>query len=322
MTAQEYINAKLSQLAEPVNFEDSGQDFASEAIFARVTSKKFRKNKADDDAIKMVWDAINEAINNKEPLKFSLLFGGNKLWRLDEAPEVDWAELFAVIYFARWMKHVSTVYGPGAQFTFYSQDVSVERLDNVPRIETDEYSRTFIEMLSWLKQYLPSNVSFIYRRQLDEYADPSEYDVEIEESKQIVLTENGGLLPVLSQSQKIATELNVKLAPGQADDPEWREKVELEHQAIFRTPTLNRFFAEPGRISTSPTPFPGLIATGSTKKSIAKFWAGVGALETAGDGFNDIILTPKQLEAANFDWQEIQIVGLPGKNFTKIRVLH
>jgi len=120
---------------------------------------------------------------------------------------------------------------------------------------------------------------------------------------------------------KATTELNVKLKSGQDKDPEWREKVELEHQAIFKTPTLRKVCDDPGKIWTSPTYYPDSVITGSTKRSYAKFWVAVGALQPYKDSFAELVLTPKQLEKAEFDWENVNIDGLKGRNFKRIRVL-
>ncbi|HSX00021.1 MAG TPA: hypothetical protein VLH38_03225 [Patescibacteria group bacterium] len=321
MTAQAYILSTLKALSLPTDNKDPINAPLEIAILNKVLSKKFRKNKADAAAILTAKQAIHFAIKAQQPLTFSLLFGGNKLWRFDEAPEIDWAELFAMTYYARWMKTIADIYPAGAELILYSQDVSVERLNNVPRVETDRYSSSMRHMLKWLDSYLPGNIHITYRRQAEELTNISDYDSEIDEAKKIVLAENNGKLPKLSAIQKLATELNVKLQPGQADDPQWREKIELEHQAVFRTKSLLRFFQEPGRIPICPTPFPGLIVTGSTKRSIAKFWAGIGALEKSGDAYHELVLTPKQLASAHFDWESINIEGLQEGNFTRIRVL-
>jgi len=61
--------------------------------------------------------------------------------------------------------------------------------------------------------------------------------------------------------------------------------------------------------------------TGSTKRSYAKFWAGVGVLEKDGNSYAELVLTPKQLETAKFKWEDIDIPELKGKNFKKIRIL-
>jgi hypothetical protein len=153
------------------------------------------------------------------------------------------------------------------------------------------------------------------------FNDESQYDLEITEAKQKYLDEHDGKLPVLSDEMKARTELNVHLLDEQDKDPLWREKTELQHQAIFMTSTLGTYLNFPDMVWTCPTYYEDSIVTGSTKKSIAKFWAGVGALEHSGDGYNDIALTPKQLETAKFDWEKVELAGLSGKNFSRIRVL-
>jgi len=289
-------------------------DKLEEAILAKVLSKKFRKLKADDATLELCKKAIHYAVANKKPVKFNSLFGGNKLWRFDEAPEPDWAELFNFIYSARWMKSIAGVYEYGAEFEYHSQDVAVMRLNNLTRSETEQYSLVFRELLDWFQKFLPENVYITYKRQIDKYADMAEYDKEIDETKAATLAKNGGKFPELDEAQRAATELNVRLKPGQDDDPQWREKVEWEHQALFETPTLLPYLEDETMIPTCPTFYEGLVVTGSTKYSLAKFWAGVGALRPNGGDFEDLVLTPKQLEGADFDWEDVDL-GIGGGEF-------
>lgn len=320
MTVETFIQNKLSKLKEPEPMQIVSSKDLEDAIFAKIMSKKFRKTKADDEAKRLTRTAIKYAVENKRPVKLGSLFGGNKLWRLDEAPEVDWAELFNLIYSARWMKSIASVYEYGAEFEYYSQDVSIQRLNNVSRSETDQYSKTFRQLLDWLDQYLPDRIAISYRRHAEEYDDISKYDTEIAEAKEELLAKNDGKLPKLNEAQKRATELNVRLKPGQAEDPQWQQKVELEHRAIFSTKTLLPYLNDETIIPTCPGLYQGLIVTGSTKYSIAKFWAGAGALEEKDMNFKDLVLTPKQLESHKFEWKDVDI-SIPGKNFGKIRVL-
>jgi hypothetical protein len=322
MTAQEYIISSLKALAEPVRMEDIGNTPLEEAIFAKVMSKKFRKLKAHEETIRVTKRAISWAIKNNKPVTVSFLFGGNKLWRFEEAPGVEWAELFSLIYFLRWMKSIASVYEPGARLDYYSQALNVEIMNNIPLAETEEYTKTFRAMLDWVKPYVPDRVNVTFREYADEFQDHADFVRELEAAKQDTLKANGGKLPELSEKQKLATELNVRLSPGQDQDPLWREKVELIHQSIEATKTFKRcYFDDPGLILACPTIYKGWIAVGSTKKSYAKFWAGLGALEKSGDSFNQIVLTPKQLETAKFDWEPVSIEGLTGKNFSRIRVI-
>lgn len=321
MTAQEYIQSKLNKLAEPIAYEDIGSQSLEEAIYAKVMSKKFRKLKADPTILDITKKAIKHSVENNKPIVINVIFGGNKLWRFDEAPEIDWAELFVTIYYAQWLKSIASVYKPGAYLEFYSEDVVLEVMNNLPPEETDQYSESFKKMLDWIKQYLPDGISFGYRRYGEEYENREAFMVELEEAKTKVWKELGEKLPELTEQKRYATELNVRLKPGQADDPQWREKTEFIHKSIERTPTMERYIADLTMIPACPTYYSGCITTGSTRKSLAKFWVAVGALEKTGDSFNDIVLTPKQLEAANFDWEPVKIEGLEGKNFSRIRVL-
>ena len=321
MNARDYIIEKLEKLRESVAFENVPNDKLEDAIYAKVMSKKFRKVKADDQAVAVTKKAIHWSVENNKPVKVNVIFGGNKLWRLDEAPEIDWAELFNVMYLLQWMKTIASVYEHGTCLEYYSEDVVLENMNNIPKAETDRYSETFQSMLQWLEPYLPDRVSTNYRRYGDEYNDESEYLAELEIAKAKTLENNNGELPTLTDAQKLATEMNVRLLPGQADDPLWREKAELIHQSIEHTETIERYINDPTMIPSCPLKHDGLIVTGSTKKSYAKFWVGVGALERKGDEYSEIVLTPKQIETATFDWEEMSIEGLHGKNFSRIRLL-
>jgi hypothetical protein len=66
---------------------------------------------------------------------------------------------------------------------------------------------------------------------------------------------------------------------------------------------------------------PNVIPIDSTKTSIVRFWVGVGALRKKEDGFIEEILSISQLENSVYSWYDIQINGLVGKNFSKIRIV-
>lgn len=322
MKAQDYIISTLEALKEPVVFESVDKDKLEEAIYAKAMSKKFRKLKAAEKAVIGTENAIKIAVTNNQPIRIMQMFGGNKLWRFEEAPEIDWAELFSLIYFMQWSKHIASVYEPGVLYEYFSQDISVESLNNIPRSETDRYSQSFRDMLKWIKPYLPNNVQIKYVRHYDLFNDPKDYNAELEVAKKQILKDSHGKLPTLTPAMKAATELNVKLKPNQDKDPKWREYVELQHQAIFATKTLREYTDNPDILWTCPTFFEDSIVTGSTKSSYAKFWAGVGALRPKGDSYDEIILTPKQLEHTKYTWESTSIQGLTGKNFSKIRILN
>jgi hypothetical protein len=318
MTPQTYIQQRLDNLKVPARPGDASGSI-EDVVYARLMSKKFRKMKAGDPCVEITKRVVAKAVKEQTPILVTECFGGNKLWRFDEAPEIDWAELFSLMYFIDWMKYVAAVHKPGVIFDYFSQDLAVERLDNISREELDAYSKTFTDMITWIKPYMPEGVTIQYRRHRDMFDDESKYDDELAIEIDKYFKKNG--LPVLGDGMKARTELNVRLKPGQDTDPQWREKVELQHQSLFKTPTLGTYLNYPDMVWTCPTYYEDSIVTGSTKRSIAKFWAGVGTLEKNGCGFAELVLTPKQLAAADFSWQDIHLDGLTGKNFSKIRVL-
>jgi len=61
---------------------------------------------------------------------------------------------------------------------------------------------------------------------------------------------------------------------------------------------------------------------GTTKSSTAKFWPGAGALKKVGDSFMEYVLSPSQLEKAEYITEPISITGLDGKNFKKIKIIN
>ncbi len=321
MTPKDYILSTLDALKTPIVMERIHESSLEEVIYAKVTSKKFRKLKMGDSAVLLTKDAIKRFVAEKKPIRILEMFGGNKLWRFEEAPEIDWAELFSFTYFMQWCRLIANVYEPGVHFEYFSQDICVESMNNVPREQTDRYSKTFQSMLDFALPFVPANIKVSYTRLGDLYVSRDDYYKELEAGKQKILEKNNGKLPELSDAMKKATELNVLLKPGQDEDAQWREKVELEHQAIFETATLKKICDDPNKIWTCPTYYDDSVVTGSTKRSLAKFWAGVGALQPEGEKYAELVITPKQLETLRYRWEGISIPGLDSRNFKKIRIL-
>lgn len=322
MTAQEYIISELKKLREPIRHAETEPEKLEEAIYARVMSKKFRKLKASDFVKEFVKDSVHIAVSEGKPLAIGCAHGGTKPWHFPEYPEVDWAELFVIIYHVQWMRYIAEVYERGVWLEFYSMDVCLERMNNLPRSETDQYSASFIKIIEFVQQYLPENLTITYRRYGDDYDDIHDYDKEldiaIEANKKLL----GGKLPTLTERQKYGTEMNVRPLPGQTLDPLWREKVELIHMSIEQTKTFVRYLEDRRFVPSCATPVEGTLTVGSTKKSLAKFWFAAGALEPKGDSFIEVVLTPKQLESLAFIWKDVKIKGLVGKNFSKIRIVN
>jgi hypothetical protein len=324
MTTQEYIRSALNQLKEPIVLpQPKNQSELVDIIFKFITSKKFRKYSLTEAYALHIKTSIQENVQAGKPINLTFLGGCYKLWRLDEAPESDWAELFAHIYFSRWTKPVCAVYEPGVWFDFFLDDIIVPRINNIPESDVEAYRASRQKLLDFLKSYQPNNLHMTLTGVGSLFGSKEEYESLLEQNIEKLASELPGGLPMLTEAQAAMTGLNVKVTPEQLADPKWREKVELIHSAYMRTKNATGYSTASDKIKVFTQPFPNgtCIAVGTTKDSIAKFWAGVGALKLRDDSYRQLVLSPSQLEKVAFTWEPIEIDGLTGKNFTRIRVL-
>jgi hypothetical protein len=325
MTAQEYIQSKLEDLRRPLGLEKPANDEQlAEAIFKHIMSKKFRKYSASDELQAHIREAIRLNIEKREPINVTFFHGAYKLWRLEEAPETDWAELFALTYFSNWVKPVCELYEPGVWFDFFVDDLIVPRINNVDPGIVDAYIASYQKIMDFLKQYQPQNMRMTITPVGSRFDSRQAYDEALERSMQNLTNTLPGGLPKLSDAQKATADLNVKVTKEQLKDPLWREKVELIHSAYMaRKGGTGYTKGRPDKILafTQPLPTGATISVGTTKDSIMKFWVGVGVLKPKDDSYRQIILSSTQLADAAFTTQPVAFAGLEGKNFREIRIL-
>ncbi len=314
----QYIQQQLEKLAELVTVNVTDNELV-DTIVGRILSKKFRKYAIGEEYRQHLVKLVNEAVTNKKPINMVWVFGGYKLWRIPTSPNVDWAELFSMIYFARYAKYIAEVYRPGVVFDFYSDDVIVSRMDNIPQKDIDAYQESFTRLLEFVKQYLPNGVEFVYNRVADQYAE-DEFDKELEQNITKLKSDLPGGLPAMDEVRRALVELNVKLTSGQDQDPQWREKVLLIHDAYALASKRRPYYRNENKVMVVNTPLKGAIAIGTTKSSVAKYWCGLGVLEKRGDSYVEKILSPKQLEVANIEYYDAKVKGLTGNNFEKIGI--
>lgn len=327
MKPQDYILSQLELLKSPFVPETKPKDDNElvQTIFTTLMSKKFRKYSVPEENQKIVKTALEKNIANKESIRISWPFGGYKLWSLDETPEVDWAELFTMIYLAKWLRPVCAMYPKGVELTFWFDEVVISQMNNIPQSDIDTYRKTFNDLLEFIEPWLPSNLK------LETFLERSQYESN-EAFQEGLKTEMENLNKAreanpepLSEDAIRSIEMNVKLTPEQAKDPLWREKIDLMHYAYYNLQEKQNHI-RPSYTKVNITVFatffePNVIPIGTTKTSIVRFWVGVGALKSRGDSFIETILSPSQIERTKAEWTSVEIKGLNGKNFKKIRVI-
>lgn len=318
MKPNEYIQKKLDELKTKEILVDRGEKIEDQ-IYRLLMSKKFRKFATNPEYFDHIRSAIKLNIEKNEPIKLTLVFGGYKLWRLKESPEVDWAELFSLIYYTNWLKPICSLYKPGVWFDFYSDDVILEIMDNVPKKDTEQYAITFINLLEFIKPYIPENLNITFNRVGDQYKTYGDFKKELYENIKVVEKELGGL-PKLTPEQSKMIDLNVILTPGQEDDKNWQEKVFLIHEAYSRVSKRRPYYRTEDKIFVITRKMKDSIAVGTTKTSVVKFWIGAGVLKKNQDSYIEYIFSPNQLESGSFTEVECSIKGLDSRNFKTIRI--
>lgn len=320
MTAQDYILEQLNKLKtsrKPEKF-DSEKDL-EDFIFKAVMNKKFRKYSVTPEYQKRVRLAIQLNLKEHSAIKLRLGFGGYKLWRLEESPQVDWAEFFTLIYYAQWLKPITDNYKPGVWFDFSSDEIIVEKINNIPRVDLLAYQKTFRQLIEFLKNYTPKNLRFTLTPIRDWYT-PEEFEADLQNKIERVKREEVEL-PKLDEKERKAIDLNVKLKPGQDTDPSWREKIRLIMKAYRLLDKRGAYTRAKDKIRVFCDQIGNCVAVGTTKTSIAKFWAGVGALKIKNDSYIEYVLSPSQLQNAKYDWESVSLKSLENKNFGKVRIL-
>lgn len=328
MNAQDYLKQELETCSHYELTENDKQLLETEGIeayiFKKIANKKFRKYSAKPELIEHIKQSISLHVQKNEPINITFMHGLYKLWRLEEAPQADWAEFFAYIYLTNWMKPVCEIYEPGVWFDFFVDDLIVPKINNIPLSDVQTYRESCQEILDFLKHYQPKNLKMTITSVGEQFATPEEYDKKLEHDiTRLAATFPSGF-PEVTEAKAASIDLNVKVTPDQEKDPLWRQKVALIHDAhiVYTKAETGYHLNRPDKILafTQPLPSGMTLSVGTTKTSIAKFWVGTGVLKKTEDSYTQYIFSPQQLEAHTFTKEPIHIEGLNGKNFETIRI--
>ena len=214
MTAQEYIQSKLDELRQPLDLPTPPNDTELvDTIYKHLTSKKFRKYSLNEEYAAHIKNAIKENVEAGQPINLTFLGGCYKLWHLEEAPESDWAELFAHMYYTRWVKAVCAIYKPGVWFDFFLDDIIVSKIDNLPESNIEAYRDSRQRVLDFLKPYQPDNLHMTLTGISSLFPSREKYEELLQQNIDKLSAELPGGLPTLTEAQQAAINLNAKPTP-------------------------------------------------------------------------------------------------------------
>ena len=319
MKPEEFILQSLKELNSKKNILiPKTQEELVDCILKLLLNKKFRKYSAKPELVEHIKNAIKISIERKQPINLVFTHGAYKLWRLQEAPFPDWAELFAAMYYTKWLKPICEVYAPGVRFEYLVDDLILPKIDNISLEDVELYIKEYQKILDFLKQYQPENFKMEITRFKSQFSSEEVFEQALQKNIETLSLTH----PTFTDEQLQTVELNARPTPEQLKDPEWREKIRLIHDAYINLKREIGYYFLPSKIAIFSQQLGSgmFLAVGTTKNSVVKFWVGAGALERKGESFIEHIFSPKHLELSRYTKEEIHIPGLESKNFNKIRV--
>lgn len=332
-TVQSYLENRLKTCSQYQLTEADNQLIAQKGvgyyIFKRLTSKKFRKWALPENST--ILQLVEKTVTKQTPLKVVYPFGGYKLWSLSTAPEVDWAEFFSISYVSQYLAPILAVHQPGIDFYWTSDEVIIERMNNVSPDQTNRTTQTWQVLLEAFSKYFPNNFKMNFVRIRDLY-DPVEFEKElaelVEDEKKLHETYDD---ETRQQLYRISA-FNIK---WDGVEP-WHKLPENERDQKIKQGAIlhNAYIDLKKRVSlikgednillfTTLINIPTCIPIGTTKSSITKFWTGTGVLAPKKDTFKAVIVSPQQLKAITHnqqDFEEVLVSLLNLENFKKILV--
>lgn len=285
-----------------------------------IKSKKFRNIAANQNLLNHIKNAINYNVDNNKPINITFLQGCYKLWRLEEAPEVDWAEFFAIIHYIQWIKKILFIYKPGVVIDFYVDDLIMMKISNYKREEIAAYYSSFQKVINYILPYCPSNLNLKITTVSSQFN--GEIDFWQQLDKQISFWKETKEIN-LSESMIKTIQLNYRPLSCEKLSIEQMKEIILIHDAHSSLSQRLRYRKEEGKILAMPQHYKGVddrVYVGSTRDSIIKYWVGVGAIKVIKDKIYPTVLSPQQIKDTNFEIKNVKIEALNLKNFSKIRV--
>ncbi len=312
-----------------------------EFILNKITRSSFRKRKLDEKTSEGIRNKISLSINEDIPLHFTIPFGGYKHFWNPSHPEPDFAELFNFRYLTDLVLPALSVHQPGAVIEYVSEDLILNRMDNYPEQDLEEYSQKFKALIYWFNQHTPENLEFKFFRVVDR-VDTDKLIAKVEE----LIPERRKAFDLLSQEDQ-EKELHRSYRSifwngaenwHLLSEKEKKDKV-IESRLIelayydteFEEEFLGNYFGEENHIcilfsfgTTKDNDAYKDLTIGSTYGSIVDHWIGRGVLKEKGDTHFPTIVSKEQYYKIKdkVDVVEVNIKGLSVmNNFSQIDVV-
>ncbi len=274
-----------------------------ELISGRLFSTKYRKTKADPETSQSINDYLQETIEKQGRIRMLVLMGGYKQARLDSSPYPEWAEIFNIDFMLQAAACLESIYPPGTEIVYRSDDVVATFLDNYRASDREKYSQRFMEMLRMFESHIPQNRAISLRYELTSWTSPEHKLFELMERLYPKYELVFRSLPENEQRKRTEKSLRNQQWSGEQDlmcltDQQRIERAQwaaIAHDAFIAADTMlaGDYLAQSVSIAFRKG-VPLCLHYGSCSSSTVQFWAGEGFVNIQGERFMPQILSYDQ----------------------------
>jgi len=303
MNTNKYLTNLLTDIPDYKISDEEKKSIAFEGIekyiFNKLNSSNYKATSMPEVLEKRVKEKILKSVEQKKPIHITVPFGGYKKWQLPTYPYPDWSEVFYMILLRDYLSPISGIYEHGVLLEFFSDEIFVSRMNNIPQRDLDEYNDQFSKIVEWFSNYLPKNFE-IKSSKIREFISQEEilkrFDKDIEKLKK-----KWASLPKKEREFRLnKSERNYK---GDLSKLPKEEK----NRILLESTLVHDAFIFGDWDKDTPWAFDELmIAIGnrytgswgihikSTKSSTNQFWVGIGVLKEKNGDFIPSSLTYNQ----------------------------
>lgn len=291
-------------------------------IFNKLDSSRFKASATEKGYLQKIKDKIHLSIMHDEPIYITLPFGATKNPYLPTAPAIDWAEVFNIAFIREYLKPIAAAYKNGVILEYVSVAVFEEKVNRIPKKDTDLYDKEFQKLIEYYQKFLPENFKLRYFR-VEDSIPRSQIEkligIKMEELRKTWNKQT----PEVIEYKLIRAKRNSIYNPNDSHFDSLILNSALGHDA---------FCSECWTTDAAPWDKKNMITlahnytTGwaihvrSTPGSSVNFWSGIGVLLDRNGKYIPTVLSPKQYQEQKQEIKEVK-VNIFGESFANLNTL-
>ncbi|MCX5969135.1 MAG: hypothetical protein NTV57_16185 [Cyanobacteria bacterium] len=105
-----------------------------------AAARPWRRSALDPASASDLTAKLSLAVEQQQPIRFSVPFGGYKGWRQPTAPWPNWAEVFWLAHLRRYGERLSAVHRPGMEISLSYCSGVLAAINNLPEVHQATYT--------------------------------------------------------------------------------------------------------------------------------------------------------------------------------------